>query len=121
MLVAPAGASGPPYELRPAIRPDGSTPGFVTTWDDGRLYVIPKDVLTHIGTRLDRELFNVTGLVEMGYDDRSTDRIPLILSTSAGAAAPPLAVVRAVPSLDLVAAEDDRLGVGSALDHGADE
>lgn len=52
---------------------------LVTETEDG-LYVIPEQArdLVHSGV-VDEELFNVTGLVEQGYDDASTQQLPLIL------------------------------------------
>jgi subtilisin family serine protease/Tol biopolymer transport system component len=46
--------------------------GYKASYDvldeDGRLYVIPSDVLALIPDTLDRELFNVTKLIDYGYD-----------------------------------------------------
>lgn len=43
----------------------GRTPGFVQTTENGDLYVIPDDVGSYLTRgRLDKELFNVTDLVE---------------------------------------------------------
>lgn len=46
-------------------------------------YVIPVDVAPLVGTALDRELFNIPGLVEQGYHDAATDGIPVVV-TGAG-------------------------------------
>ncbi len=44
-----------------------------TIGDD--LYVIPDEAQPYLAAgRLDRELFNVTGLIEQGYDDDSAPR-----------------------------------------------
>ena len=49
----------------------------LTIGDD--LYVLPEEALPYLAAgRLDRELLNVTGLIEQGYDDKSTDSLPLI-------------------------------------------
>ena len=56
-------------------------PSFSTTWDGDALYVIPTEVAPYVDRLLDRELFNVTALVAMEYDDRQHDRIPLVLET----------------------------------------
>ncbi|MEU5344349.1 S8 family peptidase [Streptomyces sp. NPDC020766] len=55
---------------------------------EGNTYVIPVDTQRLIakGT-LDRRLFDVTGLIEAGYDDASRDTLPLIVSYGKGAAA----------------------------------
>ncbi|MFE3830371.1 S8 family serine peptidase [Streptomyces sp. NPDC059092] len=53
----------------------------------GSTYVIPADSQRLIadGT-LDRRLFDVTGLIEAGYDDASRDTLPLIVSYGSSAA-----------------------------------
>ena len=49
----------------------------LTIGDD--LYVLPEEALPYLAAgRLDRELLNVTGLIEQGYDDKSTNSLPLI-------------------------------------------
>ncbi|MEU9507239.1 S8 family serine peptidase [Micromonospora sp. NPDC048170] len=58
------------------------------------IYVLPKEAQSLITAgRLDRRLFNVTGLIEQGYDDARTGSIPLIVryrgnGVAARAAAP---------------------------------
>ena len=52
---------------------------------DGDLYVIPFSVTPLLDQVLDLELFNVTGLIRQGYDDASTDAVPLIVQRQAGA------------------------------------
>lgn len=43
---------------------------------DGDLYVLPGEALPYLATgALDRQLFNITGLVEQGYDDARTKSI----------------------------------------------
>lgn len=49
------------------------------------LYVVPRDVAQLVPGRLDRALFDVTGLVEAGYDDASRDSLPVIVQTVAAA------------------------------------
>jgi subtilisin family serine protease len=47
------------------------------------LYVVPATVEDDIASdRLDLELFNVTGLIEQGYDDASSPELPLIVEGS---------------------------------------
>lgn len=65
----------------------------LTIGDD--LYVIPEEALPYLAAgRLDRELLNVTGLIEQGYDDANADALPLIaqyasnVTTAAGRSAP---------------------------------
>jgi subtilisin family serine protease len=51
----------------------------------GDEYVIPGDVQPLIaGGQLDRELFNVTGLLRQRYDDAHTDATPLLVEQRAG-------------------------------------
>lgn len=58
----------------------GSTGGvsIQTVGDD--LHVVPDEALPFLASgRLDADLFNVTGLIEQGYDDASVAKIPLIV------------------------------------------
>ncbi|MEU7900626.1 S8 family serine peptidase [Nonomuraea sp. NPDC049152] len=60
---------------------------FVTDERDGRLRVLPSDAATLLRQgRLDPRLFDVTTLVEFGYDDRR-DSLPLIVTRSGPAVA----------------------------------
>jgi subtilisin family serine protease len=75
------------------------------------LYVIPDQALPLIASgHLDRRLFDVTGLIEQGYDDASTPELPVIVEYAGPTLArrdPPTAaqVSRTLPSLDAVAAD----------------
>ncbi|MFC9246778.1 S8 family serine peptidase [Streptomyces sp. NPDC057136] len=52
---------------------------------DGDLYLLPGEALPYLATgALDRQLFNITGLVEQGYDDAHTKSIPLIARYRSG-------------------------------------
>jgi len=73
----------------PAARDDGRAPSVQTQVRDGRLYVIPDDAAGYLGSRLDRELFDVTGLVAAGYDDRHAGSVPVIVDYRAGTGALP--------------------------------
>lgn len=45
------------------------------------LYVVPSDVRRELsGGKLDRRLFDVTGLIKDGYDDKSSSTLPLIVT-----------------------------------------
>lgn len=60
-------------------RPDEATGGVHVQESGGDLYVLPDEVLPLLSAdRLDRRLFNVTDLIEMGYDDAKTATVPLI-------------------------------------------
>ncbi|MGW2094222.1 S8 family serine peptidase [Promicromonospora sukumoe] len=58
---------------------------FFQRREGDHLYVIPRDVARLVPGRLDRALFDVTGLVEAGYDDASRDSLPVIVQTAAAA------------------------------------
>ncbi|MEI8412653.1 MULTISPECIES: S8 family serine peptidase [unclassified Kribbella] len=75
-------------------------------------YVIPSDVQAAVSDgRLDRRLFDVTGLIENGYDDASTTVIP-VLATYQGTAkrsAPAGAkITRQLPSIGAAALSVDK-------------
>src|SRR5690606_12244128 len=61
-------------------RRDGTVPRFHVSTRDGQTYVVPSDVGPLLPDVLDSALFNVTGLVEQGYDDASSPTLPVILS-----------------------------------------
>ncbi|MFE7424063.1 S8 family serine peptidase [Streptomyces sp. NPDC057545] len=60
-------------------REDGEQP-IVQTFQMGQdLYVYPEDALQAISEgKVDKQLFNVTGLIRQGYDDTRTGTLPLI-------------------------------------------
>ncbi|GAB2930130.1 S8 family serine peptidase [Micromonospora polyrhachis] len=73
---------------------------------DDRDYVIPADALGLVGSkRLDRRLFDITTLLEMGYDDQATADLPLLVIPGAGTEAAVASagtgrrVVRELPSV----------------------
>jgi len=86
----------------------------------GHLYVIPADVSDQLNNgKLDRRLFDVTGLIEAGYDDKSSTAIPLIV-TYAGRAkrattVPEAAVTRQLPVLNGTAVRVAKKDAGSFL------
>jgi hypothetical protein len=60
---------------------------FLTNRVRGDLYVVPSDAQRLVGAgKLDRRLFNVTGLVRAGYHDAARDNLPLIVEYAGGAA-----------------------------------
>ncbi|MCX4451333.1 S8 family serine peptidase [Streptomyces sp. NBC_01789] len=64
---------------------DGSAGVEVQTRGDDT-YVIPRQAMSLLAAgKLDERLFNVTGLVAMGYDDAHTDTVPVIASAPAAA------------------------------------
>lgn len=68
-------------------QPDGATGGFSVQQHGDDLYVIPDEAIPLLADdRIDRRLFNVTDLIEMGYDDAHTTDIPLIATYPEAAA-----------------------------------
>ncbi|WSA78753.1 S8 family serine peptidase [Streptomyces sp. NBC_01799] len=60
-------------------RPDSAVGGVKIQEIKGDLFVIPDEAAPLLGTdKLDRRLFNVTDLIEMGYDDAKSAAVPLI-------------------------------------------
>ncbi|RIQ20721.1 S8 family serine peptidase [Jiangella rhizosphaerae] len=72
----------------PAVRVQSDDPGGYDVRTEGDdVYVIPASAEEALAAdRVDRQLFNVTGLVEQGLDDASTGSIPLIVTYAGGAA-----------------------------------
>ncbi|MFD9939662.1 S8 family serine peptidase [Nonomuraea sp. NPDC059023] len=84
-------------------RPKGATGGVQTYHAGGDVHVVPDEAAPLLAAgKLDPRLFNVTDLVEMGYDDARSGGVPMI-ATYQGAAprsAPRGAsIVRALPSV----------------------
>ncbi|KOX23265.1 hypothetical protein ADK67_21180 [Saccharothrix sp. NRRL B-16348] len=76
---------------------------FHTFHRDGRLHVVPADALAAVAKgKLDLRLFDVTGLVESGYDDAKRDTLPLIITGDQPRAG--VQVTRALPTVGAVAA-----------------
>ncbi|MEU8675446.1 S8 family serine peptidase [Streptomyces sp. NPDC048560] len=60
-------------------RPDSAVGGVKIQQVKGDLFVVPDEAAPLLGTdKLDRRLFNVTDLIEMGYDDAKSATVPLI-------------------------------------------
>lgn len=54
---------------------------FQITTHAGRVRVVPSDVARSLAEgRVDQRLFDVTGLVEAGYDDARRDTVPVIVT-----------------------------------------
>ena len=88
-------------------RPDDAVGGVRMQEVGGDLFVIPDQAVALLGTdRLDRRLFNVTDLIEMGYDDANVGAVPTIVEYSgrARAVAAPApkgsTLVRRLPAID---------------------
>ena len=73
-------------------RPDGATGGVHVQQAGDDIYVLPEEATALLAAgKLDRRLFNVSALVEMGYDDKSSGAIPLIATY-------PRSTARALPA-----------------------
>ncbi|TDD56948.1 peptidase S8 [Nonomuraea terrae] len=72
---------------------------FLTREENGELIVTPADMVPYLSRGLmDERLFSVSGLIEQGYDDASSDVLPLILAyAQSGAKAVTLSSVNARP------------------------
>ncbi|MGW1543408.1 S8 family serine peptidase [Streptomyces sp. NPDC002309] len=65
--------------VKPAAGHTGDA--FSTREVDGELLVMPESALPYVASgQLDRGLFNVTALIEQGYDDAHSAQLPLIVS-----------------------------------------
>ena len=87
-------------------RPADAVGGVRMQESGGDLYVVPDEAVALLGAdRLDQRLFNVTDLIEQGYDDASSAMVPTIVEYAGKArAAVPTApqgstMVRQLPSI----------------------
>nr|BFE54200.1 S8 family serine peptidase [Saccharothrix mutabilis subsp. capreolus] len=91
---------------------------FQTFEHEGRLHVVPRDALRPLAEgRLDLRLFDVTGLVEAGYDDARRDHVPLIVTGDPGTvrAASGVRVTRDLPAVGAVAARAAKAEAATAF------
>ncbi|MBB4911610.1 S8 family peptidase [Actinophytocola algeriensis] len=107
--------SDPAAPLRIEPAPRAHSVPFQDYWHDGDRYVVPGDAALLVGAGvLDRELFNVTGLIRQRYDDAHTAAVPLLVEYAdagarARAAVPAGATVRrALPEFNLTALDQDK-------------
>ncbi|MEV6235444.1 S8 family serine peptidase [Lentzea sp. NPDC051838] len=74
---------------------------FVSETHDGRSSVIPEDALGLVASgQVDRRLFDVTGLIEAGYDDARRNTTPVLVTKPAGVLS-----ARQISGTDLTAAQ----------------
>jgi subtilisin family serine protease len=79
--------TGDKVTVRPGFTAVQGPPGSHITTVGPDTYVYPDGVLPYVGAGLlDKRLFNVTYLLREGYADDRTDRLPVILAYSGGAA-----------------------------------
>ncbi|QFG22710.1 S8 family serine peptidase [Actinomadura sp. WMMB 499] len=90
---------------------------------DGHVVVTPIDVAALVGPVIDPELFDVTALIEQGYDDARSPDLPLIVQQAGGpralsALGGTMRATRELPSIGAVAVRQpkkDARGLGTAL------
>ncbi|MFI5692760.1 S8 family serine peptidase [Kribbella sp. NPDC051586] len=76
-----------------------------------QLFVIPSDVAHDVASgKLDRELFDVAGLIRQGLDDRKTQQIPLIVTYAANKKARALAGAALTRRLPAIGASAVKVG-----------
>ncbi|MEV0586799.1 S8 family peptidase [Nonomuraea sp. NPDC050310] len=110
-------------EVRPG--PGRERMGFHTTEEDGELRVVPVDMVPHLAAkRLDPALFAVSDLIEQGYDDAKTSKLPLLLLNESKGESFAAASGTPLPSIGGRAVQADKATIGklwnpSALSQGA--
>lgn len=92
---------------------EGVQPTYRTEGNGEDLYVIPSDIALYVPEKLDRELFNITGLVRQGYHDKGTKQIPVIINPNKQTLAsntklPGLDKVRTFKSIQAVSGSIDK-------------
>ncbi|MGM1063979.1 S8 family serine peptidase [Saccharothrix sp. Mg75] len=87
--------------------------------DGGHEHVVPSDALRPLDEgRLDRRLFDVTGLAGTGYDDASRDSVPLLVTGARSGdlrAARDLRSARDLPAAGAVAGHAPKAGAATAF------
>lgn len=79
-VVVTPGTGGGRDSLSVERRPGAAGSVRIVT-EAGDTYVYPDDALAYVAAdRLDKRLFNVTGLIAQGYDDAHAPRLPLIIT-----------------------------------------
>src|SRR6478735_9879979 len=97
------------HQIADVRRPVDAVGGVRMQERGGDLYVVPDEAVGLLGAdKLDPRLFNVTDLIEMGYDEAGTGSVPMIATytraTARAAGAPPApqgsTMVRELPAID---------------------
>jgi subtilisin family serine protease len=99
-----------------APRGDGlPEPSFQITRTGDDLFAVPSDAALYLDTKLDRELFNVSELIEQGLHDAATESLPLIVdySGSVGAAPPAMTTQLTLDSIDARAVHESKAAAAS--------
>ncbi|GIH10014.1 hypothetical protein Rhe02_80810 [Rhizocola hellebori] len=108
VTVVTAASGCPQVSVKPA-KPSGVQLRSCDT--RGHARVVPAEVAPLLGSVLDEALFDVTTLIEEGYDDASTKEFPLIVR--GGAVPLARSAAKALPSIGAVAVKQAK---GSGLD-----
>ncbi|MEF3405466.1 S8 family peptidase [Agromyces sp. CCNWLW203] len=104
-----------------AIDPVDPGEGFQTLDVDGELHVLPRGVMPYLAAGvIDRDLFNVSRLIEYGYDDASVDATPIILELD-DAAASRRSAPEAVPGVAVGTPLASIGGAAASADHASAE
>ncbi|MET4158501.1 subtilisin family serine protease [Agromyces sp. PvR057] len=105
-----------------AVEIDAVDPGeaFQTIEVEGELHVLPTSAMPFVTAGVvDRDLFNVTRLIEYGYDDASVDATPVILELDDASAARSFAAP--VPGIDVGAPLASIGGAAASAEHASAE
>uniref|UniRef100_UPI0010AAD217 S8 family serine peptidase n=1 Tax=Agromyces sp. H66 TaxID=2529859 RepID=UPI0010AAD217 len=101
------------------IEPAAPGAGIQTAEVDGDLHVMPRSALPYVAAGVvDADLFNVSQLIEFGYDDASVDATPVILEFEEGRASRRSVPV---PGLEVGAPLASIDGAAAAADHASAE
>ena len=95
--------------------------GFQTLDVAGELHVVPRGAMPYLAAGVvDRDLFNVSRLIEYGYDDASVDATPVILELDGDAAAR-FSAPESVPGVALGTPLASIGGAAASVDHASAE
>ncbi|MEU4537797.1 S8 family serine peptidase [Streptosporangium sp. NPDC023825] len=79
-------SDGPP--LVDVVRAPGATGSVRVATERGHTYVYPDEAVAYLAAdRLDKQLFDVTQLIDLGYDDARSGELPLIVTHTEDSAA----------------------------------
>ncbi|MBB5869706.1 subtilisin family serine protease [Allocatelliglobosispora scoriae] len=101
-------------------RPRDAVGGYRTESVGKHIFVLPDEALPFLAAgTVDRRLFDVTTLLESGYDDAHSGGIPLIVAGAPKTRTliPSTAAVRSLPSIDATAIKADKAGARSVWQH----
>src|SRR4029453_17965996 len=81
---------------------------------DGDLHVLPRSAMPYLAAGVvDADLFNVTQLIEYGYDDASVDATPIIIEYAEG----PATMSAPLPGVEVGTALESVGGAAASADH----